>query len=198
MSSKIDIANLALTHLGMNPIRSLETNTPSAIACNTFFESSRDDVLAEAQWPFANVQTALVLSNITILGWDYVYVYPTKAAAVWAVYDESTVEEKEAQSFEVRFVPSSNQRVICSKLASAYCDYTHKVEDTSLYGPKFVMALSYRLAAAMAHTLVGSVEVGVQMTNLYNVIISEAKRISMAEKKRKPFQRSSYQDSRGS
>lgn len=197
MASKIDIANLALTHLAMNPIRSLETNSPAAIACNTYFDSSRDEVLGEAQWSFANAQAALARSTVTVIGWDYVYAYPSKAAAVWAVYDEATVKEKDSQEFEIKLSPTNNVRVICSNLVDAYCDYTHKVEDTSLYSPKFVIALSYRLAAAMAHTLVGSVEVGTTMMTIYNALISEAKRLNASEKIKKPFQRSSYQDSRG-
>lgn len=199
MASKIEIANMALTHLGMKTIRSLESNDPAAIACSTFFDAARDEVLGEAQWPFANVQALLTLTSQEIVGWRYAYLYPVKAASVWAVYDEGTTEQKDSQDFEVKFVPGATQlRVVCSNLANAYCDYTYKVEDTSLYSPKFVAALSYRLAAAMAQTLIGSAELGIQAMNIYNALISEAKRISAAEKKKKPTQRSSYQDSRGS
>jgi len=195
--SKIDIANMALTHLGMKVITSLAENTPSAIACNNFFAPCRDDVFRESRWPFATVSAPLVLVTDTVIGWDYVYLYPVNAATVWSVYDESTVDEKDSQEFEVFFIPGSNRRVIGSKLSYAYADYTYKVEDTSLYDPKFVMALSYRLAASMANTLTGSPEVSTQLMNVYNAILSEAKRVSGIEKRKKPTQKSSYQNSRG-
>jgi len=195
--SKIDICNMALTHLGMKSLTSITSNDPSAIACNQFFNSSRDDVLGESNWPFASVRETLTLTTEDILGWDYAYLYPVNAAAVWDVFDEATVDKKSEQEFEVKFVPSTNRRVVCSNLQYAYADYTFKVVDTSIYNPKFVMALSYRLAAAMAHTLVGSPEVGIQLMNVYNVMLSEAKRISGSEKKKKPNQESSYQNSRG-
>lgn len=195
--SKIDIANMALTHLGMNGITSFTQNNPSAIACNTFFVPTRDEVLGESQWPFARVSEALALTNEEVLGWDYCYLYPVKAAGVWNVYDEATVNKKGEQEFEVVYIPDSNIKVICSNLASAYADYTYKINDTSLYNNKFIMAFSYRLAAAMAHTLTGSAEVGLKLMDIYNALISEAKRISGSEKKKKPNQVSSYQESRG-
>lgn len=194
--SKVDICNMALAHLGMKSITSISENTPSAIACTQFFDTSRDDVLRESQWPFAKVSEALVLTTEEILGWDYVYLYPVRAAAVWAVYDESTYDNKDEQEFEVVFVPATNRKVVCSNLQYAYVDYTYKVVDTSIYDPKFVMALSYRLAASMAHTLVGSAEIGEKLMNIYGLILSEAKRISGSEKKKKPNQESSYVNSR--
>ena len=195
--SKIDIANMALTHLGMSGITSLTQDNPSAIACNTFFIPARDEVLGESKWPFAAVSESLVLTTETITGWDYCYLYPVNAAAVWDVYDESTTLTRGEQEFEVLFVPGTNRRIICTDLQYAIADYTYKQEDTSLYSPKFVMAFSYRLAAAMAHTLTGSAEIGIQLSTVYSALISEAKRISGSEKRKKPNQESSYQNSRG-
>lgn len=197
MSSKIDICNLALNHLSMRSITSLSEGTPTSNACNTFFDPCRDDVLSEAEWAFASVQQSLVLVSDTVTGWDYVYQYPVKAARVWNVYDESTTDEKGSQEFEVRFVPSTNSKVICSDLQYAIADITYKVEDTTIYDSKFVMALSYRLAAAMAHQLTGSAELGLQLMNVYTALVGEAKRVGNTEKIRKPKQVSSYQNSRG-
>jgi hypothetical protein len=195
--SKVDIANMALTHLAMKGITSLTENTPSAIACNNFFVPCRDDVFRESRWPFASANIRLVIVPDEVLGWEDIYLYPPDAATVWNVYNESTVLRKDSQEFEVFFVPSSNRRVIATNLPEAYASCTYKVEDTSVYDPKFVMALSYRLAASMAHTLTGSPEIGVQLMNIYVAIIHEAKRVSGSEKFKKPTFDSSYQNSRG-
>jgi len=197
MSSKIDICNMALAHLGMKAITSITAPNPASIACNEFFDPSRDDVFSESRWPFASASEPLVLSTETVLGWNYAYAYPVKAAAVWDVYNEGSVSDKEEQEFEVIFKPSSNLRIVCSDLQLAYADYTYILEDTGIYSPKFVMALSYRLAASMSHTLIGSAEVGLKLLDIYGAAISEAKRVSSREKKKKPRQTSSYQDSRG-
>ena len=195
--SKIDIANMALTHIGMKPIANLLENSPAAISCNLFFENCRDDVFRESRWPFAAVRSKLLTATEEVLGWDYIYAYPQKAMTVWAVFDEQTTDKPDQQDFEVRFIPESNRKVICSNLADAYADYTYKVEDTSLYDPKFSMALSYRLAASIAMNLTGSAELGLKAMEVYNAIISEAKRISGSERTKKPVVESSYQNSRG-
>ena len=197
MSSSVDISNMALAHLGMKAIDSLAEGSPSSIACTTFFEPSRDSVLRGAKWPFATVSEALVLVDVEITGWDYIYLYPVNAAAVWDVYDESTTEEKSKQEFEVKYDPNTNKNVICSNLEDALVDYSYKVADSSIFDPKFVMAQSYYMAAAMAHTLTGSAEIGVNLMNIYIALESEAKRVNSAEKVKKPKQTSSYQDSRG-
>ncbi|NCB43094.1 MAG: hypothetical protein EOM59_10805 [Clostridia bacterium] len=200
MSVKIDICNLALGHLGMRAITTtmLTANTdPSAIACNNFYDPARDDTLSEISWSFATVREALTVTTDTVLGWDYIYTYPKNAMTVWCVFDESTVDEKYKQNFEVIYLPSSEKKVVCSDLSDAYSDYTYKVTDTTIYSPKFIMAMSYRLAAAMAHTLTGSVDVGLKLVELHNSVISEAKRIGNVEKIRIPKQTSSYQSSRG-
>lgn len=199
MSSKVDIANLALTHIGgaSRGIVSLTENTPAAIACNSFFDSCRDDVFSESQWPFASVSQPLLTAPEVVLGWTYIYAYPPKAARVWNVYNEATVNKKHEQEFEVKFIAGVNRRVICSNNPSAYADYTFKVEDTTIYDPKFVMALSYRLAAAIAFTLTGSPEVGEKLMLIYNGMLSEAKRLSGSEKIKKPEQTSSSVNSRG-
>ena len=197
MSSKIDIINLALNHLGVNGITSLTEQTPAATAANNFYIPSRDDVFREYRWPFATVRETLTLTTAEILGWNYVYQYPVKASTVWSVFDEGTVDTKDQQEFEVLYIPDTNKKVICSNLQNAYAEMTYRVEDTTLYDSKFIFALSYKLAGAMSHILIGSPEIGIKMSDLYNMIIAQAKTTSYAERLKKPRQVSSYQNSRG-
>jgi len=195
-ASKIEICNLALSHLGMQGITSITESNPSAIACNNFFDKCRDDVFSEYRWPFATVREALVLASDEVLGWTYIYVYPTKASTVWYVFDEGTVDTRHEQEFEVMYIPASDRRVICSEAQYAYAEYTYQVADTTIYSPKFVIALSYRLAASMAHTLTGDASIGLKLMDVYNAILSEAKRIGYSERIKKPSQTSSYQNAR--
>lgn len=197
MAALLDIYNLALGHLAMNKVNSTTGVDPSTVACNNNYVTCRDDVFSESRWPFATARAALTLSAVTVLGWTYVYVYPTTAARVWFVFDEATVDTKHEQEFEVIYDVATGARVICSELSTAYAEYTYKVTDTTIYNPKFVMALSYRLAAAMAHTLTGDPAKGEALMGIYNAMISEAKRLSFAERIKKPTQTSGYVNSRG-
>ena len=197
--SQLQICNLALNHLGMNSVSALTDDNPSVDACNVFYEPVRDDVFRELKWPFATIQAVLTTTSATIVGWDYVYTYPANAVTVWSVYNEATVDRKDEQEFEVLLSDetSTGAKIICTNTADAYADYTFKTSDTSVYDTKFVFALSYKLAATMAHMLIGSAEKGLKLMEIYNAIIHEAKRISAIEKLKKPVFNSSYQDSRG-
>ena len=196
MSSKLDICNLGLSHLGMKAISTLTGTSPSQIACNRFFDPCKDDVFSELDWPFANYEEALSVLADEVLGWVYVYAYPPKSARVWYVYNESTVLKKDEQEFETKYIQSINARVLCTNLETAYAEYTYKIDDTTLFSPKFVMALSYRLAASMSHQLIGDEDLGIKLMNLYGAFISDTKRLASAEKIKKPNRTSSYQISR--
>jgi len=197
MASKIQIVNMSLSHLGMNKITSLSQDDPNAIAADTFWEDALNDVYSEHRWPFANVQERLAELTDEIIGWSYVYAYPNKASMVFYVYDEGTADQKkEANEFEVVYIPSSNKRVICTNIADAYAEYTYKVTDTTLWNAKFTMAFSYKLAAMMAHTLTGDADKGISLLNIYNAVITDAKRLSHQEKIKKPFRQSSAYDAR--
>jgi len=195
----ISICNDALAHLGMNPITDINGTDPSSVACNRYFLSNRDDVLRELAWGFAT--TIEPLEDIDdedelILGWEFAYTYPSQALSIWNVFNEGTISAKNNQEFELYYSPSLNVKKICSNLERAYAEYTYKVSDVSIWDAKFRKALTYKLAASMAHLLIGDPNIGLRMTELYNGIIEEAKRLDSSEKKKKPVVESSYINSR--
>lgn len=197
MASQTEIANLALHHLGVQTIANISDSVPAAEACNDMWVPCRDDVLADYNWPFASVEEALATVVDTLLAWDYVYQYPSNAAAVWVVYNEDTVDKKFEQEFETKYIGSSNKRVIGSDLDEAYVEYTRKVADTTIWSPKFVMAFSFKLAAAVCVQLTGDEKKALNLLGLYNGIISEAKRIGSIEQIKKPSPTSKYKTARG-
>jgi len=197
-TSLIAICNMALSHIGAKAIASLAEDTPSADACNTHWLGCRNAVLREFNWPFARANIILAeVSSATHPEWDYVYGYPASCANVWNVFNEATYDKKEEQNFEVFYSASLNRKLIGSNLAEAYAEYTYKVQDTAIYDNQFSMALSYRLAAAMAHDLMSDPDLGIKMLNIYIALIAETKRVAAYEEKRKPTQTSATLDARG-
>lgn len=196
MASQVQIVNRALAHLGMNPITNIQSNDQSAIVANQFWEQCRDDVLSEHRWPFANVQIALALVSDEVEGWEYVYGYPTKCARLFNVFNEGNVSTKDIQEFEVVYIATSNKRVVCTNIDEAIGEYTYKVSDTTVWDSKFITAFSYRLASEMAHTLIGDVDKGLKLMQVYNAFLSDAKRLSYQEKIKKPTRVSSAYDAR--
>ena len=196
MASQVQIINRALAHLGMNPITNIQSNDQSAIVANQFWEQCRDDVLSEHRWPFANVQIALALVSDEVEGWEYVYGYPAKCARLFNVFNEGNVSTKDIQEFEVVYIATSNKRVVCTNIDEAIGEYTYKVSDTTVWDSKFITAFSYRLASEMAHTLIGDVDKGLKLMQVYNAFLSDAKRLSYQEKIKKPTRTSSAYDAR--
>ena len=75
-SSKTEIANLAISHLGIGKtIANLELEkSQEAIACRRFYDTVRDSSLRDFPWPFAGkIQALALVSN----EWLYAYQYPS-------------------------------------------------------------------------------------------------------------------------
>lgn len=245
MSTKLDIFNLALNHVGMNKILSdSDISSPSGKACNRYFEPCRDDLFSEHEWPFASVQLELAESSETaLLGWDVMYDYPSETISkVWSVFNSAVADRKHEQDFEERYfldatadtwssgttyavgdyvdyndvtyisilaginhIPSSsptywsvsqlNKKVILCNLTDAFADASFIVTDILIWDSKFIWALSYKMAAAMAPVL-GDADKGIKLMGIANAIISEAKRTTSLGQKKKPTQSSSYQNVR--
>lgn len=199
MRTQFELTNLALRHIGMRKIDSLDGIDPSAVICADFFNPCRDDILREHAWPFALVQQPLNKSIVTPpLDWFFCYNYPTSnIATAWYVFNDATKLDKEAQNFEIRFDPATGTKIICSNLDAAYVEYTYIVSDTLIWDSKFDMAMTWRLASEICPGLTGDDEKSLKLMQIYNAYIQETKRISASEKTRKPNQTSGYQVSRG-
>ena len=186
------ILNMALHHLGIEPILSIDDLNPAAKVLKDFWVPARDDTYSEHRWPFADVQLALELvSGVTVIGWDYVYGYPVNVARVWNVYSEGQVAYKEEREFEKKYSPAYERSIICSNDDYAYADVTYIIENVDLWDPKFCMAHSLKMASLACPDLVGDGDKALQLMQLYTGVINEAKRIGSVEQKKKPNQNSS-------
>lgn len=198
--TQLQIINLALAHLGQKSITQAELNAGSiteAKAANIYWEPCRDEVLGESRWSFATSTLTLSAIDTTDSVWEYVYTYPTlSVGSIWCVYNDETVEEREEQEFEVKYYSTGSVRAIYSNLEDAYAEFTYKVTDPEVWSNKFVMAFSHRLAASMAKYITGDANLGLEHMNIYNGLISEAKRLGHSEKIKVPNQSSKYVDSR--
>jgi hypothetical protein len=204
---------MALGHLGLQPINAISDNNKRAITCNLFFNNSRDDVFSEHRWGFANTIEPMTLESYTFPQWLYTYAYPVKAARVWTVFgingslqqnplDQSMMPisntcEEESIEFEPIYIPADNIIVIGTNQANAYCRYSYIIPDTTIWTPKFCVAFSYRLAAAICASLTGDAAKALSLMQIFQGFNAEEKRIGRSEQKKKPEQQSGYVKSRG-
>jgi len=182
------ILNMALHHLGMESILSIDDLNPSAKVMNDFWVPARDDTFSEHRWPFAEVQMALQLVDAEIVGWDYVYGYPVNVARVWNVYNAGSVDYKEQRQFEKKYLITEDRNVLCSNDDTALADATYIVENVSVWDPKFCMAMSLKMAALACPDLLGDTARALNLMTVFNGVINEAKRIGASEQRSRPNQ----------
>jgi hypothetical protein len=171
--SDVQICNLALSHLGTPGISSLQEQSKTARQCLIHYELARDYVLRDFPWNFAEKRQALaLLSNITPIGYDLAYAYPTDCLKALRIYN--TVEGADEIDFRITSADDGKSKMILTNEEDARLIYTMQITDTNLFDSLFVKALSHYLAAELAQPLTKKTSLQSAMIQLYTGIISAA------------------------
>lgn len=179
MASDVDIANMALAHLGdATNVASISPPeaSPQARWCARFFPVARDAVLEMHEWNFATRRQTGALIASTIDQWQYSYAMPANAIKVLAVLDSQAQDDygeslyvKEGtrtadgfiypqafsgavitpQDFVVETLEDGT-KVIYTNQKDALIRYIARVTDASKFSSLFSLALSYMLASFIA------------------------------------------------
>lgn len=151
MASKVEICNLALSHLGVSKeISSITEKSQEAHACNRFYDTCLSATLRDYTWHFATKfsELALVTENPTN-EWQFAYRYPTDCLKVRKVLSGTRIE---TEGTRVPFIESqdSSGLLIFTDQQDAIIEYTFQADDPVRYPPDFILALSFRLAFYIA------------------------------------------------
>lgn len=154
MASEVDIANLALSHLGDEAtITTLypSEGSPQADKAAAFYQIARDALLQEVPWTFSTRRVAMALLTSDWTAWTYTYARPGNCLKVLAITDEagSLDNPGDYQKYIAR-LSASGVPAIYTSCEGAYAHYTSPIENAGEFPPLFVMTLSYRLAAMLA------------------------------------------------
>jgi hypothetical protein len=184
-TSEAEIANQALSALGLDAdIQALGDTDANSRACNLFYAQTRDGVLRDFPWPFANKVAVLTLVAGTPNEWGYQYRYPSDALAIWRILpygvDTATMGRQEYPDTRIRYSVSRDAtgRLIWTFMEDAWVEYTMKVTDVAMFPPDFTDALAYLLAIKVAPRLAGAVEgakMAAALLPLYQWSIARAK-----------------------
>jgi hypothetical protein len=178
MASVVDIANLALAHLGDEAtIASLYPPEGSAQAEHAarFYPIARDSLLELHPWNFGSKRVKLVkLATNESTEWTYCYMLPTDVLSVVAVMPPDATDDYSAhipqntafgfntditdtavasayvpQPFQVE-VTQDGSRVIRTDQDEAHIRYNAFITDPTTFSPLFVTTLSWHLASMLA------------------------------------------------
>ena len=178
MASKIEIVNLALTHLGVKVLTSLNEASEGARRVAVVYDFALDEALRARDWTFATKFSALVELDEDAIEWDYCYTRPNNCVRVRRLLNSATDPKAPPIKFREMLSPDTSVRSIVTDLEDATAEITYRVIDTTLYDPCFTMAFSYRLAAELAKPLTGDAQLGLTMMNIFDRVHAEAGRIN--------------------
>ncbi|MBR3603333.1 MAG: hypothetical protein IKL48_01365 [Elusimicrobiaceae bacterium] len=180
MISKTDICNMALAHLGQEPISSLKQDDEKSRRCNLFYEPVKREVLRTHNWAFAGcIENLSLLPQKTPSEWPYMYAYPQDCLFIRRVFGQGGYAQSTA--FKEIYQHDIHARVIFSGISQAQAEYTQDVKDEGMFDPAFVKTFSLALAADLAVALTGDGALAQRILQKYTLALDEARRCNMTE-----------------
>lgn len=162
MATEVDIANMALAHLGDRAtVSSLSPPEGSAQAEHAarFYPIARDTLLEMHPWKFATRRVALADASLVTpppSSWAYSYTAPPHIAMLKVLAPDAT-EDGRGVNY-VTEIGEDDAAVIYTNQVDAVLLYTAPVSDPARFSPMFANVLSYLLASYLAGPIIKGAE----------------------------------------
>ena len=155
MASKTGIANMALSHLGIDkPIGNLETEQSSeANTMRTFYDIARDKALKEGPWPFSTRFAALQLvEEEPTTEWGWSYRYPSDCLDIHRIFSGIRNDSRQTR-VPYKMGADDAGKLVYTDMDDAEIEYTARNDSPNTYTDEFELAFSYLLASLGAPRL---------------------------------------------
>ncbi|API59637.1 hypothetical protein BSL82_10165 [Tardibacter chloracetimidivorans] len=156
MASEIDIANLALAHLGDDAsVASIDPpeGSPQAGHCARFYPIARDSLLELHTWSFATTTAPLAPLSVTVDGYGFAYALPNKCLRPLKVYEPGGRFTEPSAEFEIE-IDTNGASILLTDVPDAILRHVLRISDPGRFSPLFVETLSWLLASMVAGPLV--------------------------------------------
>lgn len=155
MATKVDICNLALSHIGsQGHIQSLTESSVEAKQCNLVFDTVLDELLRQHPWSFATrVGPLATHASAPPPGWLFRYEYPPDCLNAFELLLPTSTRLDPAIPYAVELLEDGSTKSILADAEGASLRYVMRVTDTALFDAQFTEALSWRLARELAMPL---------------------------------------------
>lgn len=153
MSSKADICNLALSHLGVSTeINDLDTErSQEAQTCRRFYDQTRQELLRDFPWQFATQRKTLArVATDPTDDWGYSYRFPSDVLTLHRV--QTSLGRLTPRSLQIPFALGSDTsgRLVYTDDSAGVFFATMDVTDPAMFTPDFVQLFALKLAAWIA------------------------------------------------
>lgn len=156
MSSKVDIFNMALFHVGStSKVASDTERSQEAIVCSTFYDTCLDALLSykSADWGFATKSVVLADVGSPPTNWLYRYALPNDCVRAINIVIPGNRNPQEDEQIPYDIQQGDSSQTIVTDMPQAELLYIARGLPAERLPPPFVMALSYQLAALIAMPL---------------------------------------------
>lgn len=156
-TSKVDVCNLAMDHIGGGLITNIDTpSTEAEIKCARWYDATRRALLRSFPWTFARARfQASRDTTDPVHGWADAYNLPNDYIRLNFIGDDSVKDFKRKYALEGRQILMDN-----SAATSINIGYTRDEEDVTKFDSLFVDLLAVEIAwrPAFAFTLKPSIK----------------------------------------
>lgn len=171
--STVEIINVALARLGESPIQSLDEGTVPANVAKIFYDQERRATLRDYNWNFALRTARLAKLAETPIDFQFAYALPSDCLRAVRLRSGGVPDYAGPG---LRFVVRGG--MVLSDEDPALLEYVCDCTDTTQFDDKFIEALTYKLASAMAMSIKGSTELTKSFLQEYTAIVSQAAALS--------------------
>lgn len=159
-SSRTEVANFALSHLGVGTrIANIETErSQEANACRQFFDHVTEIMLRSYDWPFATKIVDLVeVEEDPNDEWAFSYRYPSDCFRLIRIPSGLRNDTRASRiPYRVAQDDDASGKIILCDLEDAKIEYIYNVTQIERWPADFVLAHSFRLAAYIAPMITGA------------------------------------------
>lgn len=205
ITSPTGIANMALSHIGAGTIESIDADEPIAVQCRIWYDICLRQALEAYDWGFARKRVNIALHGDTISEtdgdpltgvWGFRYQYPPDAIVIRKIQN-ANAPPGDATPYSVETSLNGQEKTILTNATPAVAVYTYDVQDTGLFSPLFIRALSHLLASSIAFNITGKQKLVEQQGRAYQLTLLGATAASANESVEPPPRDADWTRARG-
>ena len=169
MASVVDICNGALNQLGASTILSLTEDSKNARLCNARYTQVRDSLFRSHPWNCLQKRVQLA-ADTTAPAWGFTsaYTLPADCLRLLRILDYDSNHKVEGRKI---LTNNSSMKIL----------YVARIEDPNEYDELLRETISAGLAADIAYAVTSSNPVSINMYNLYQTKLKDARFVDATE-----------------
>lgn len=167
ISDKVDICNLAATHLNEKLITNIDSpSTKFEVQCSLLYDPVRRYLLRSYNWSFARKRIAIAADTESpAFGWSYQS--NDMPSDFLKLISLNTSEGKPYINTNNKYYELEGKKILTNIAAPYYIIYIRDITTTSQFEDTFIMAFSFLLALVIAKSVGSSESTITRVTNDY-------------------------------